>query len=114
MLAVMWPLAKSQAVAEPEPPIAEPPVDRVGQTQQRVRELKAQLDALDTEMLQFKTKHRVRTNRFGLLLSIECATLNGRAPIEREWRGLLQKRDGLVTAWHAALFSWSEAKGGSK
>lgn len=88
----------------------EPPIDREAEALARVRELKTQLDELDGEMLKFKTKHRVRTNRFGLLLGIECATLTGRPPIEKAWRELLRRRDKIVAEWHAALREWSQAK----
>jgi hypothetical protein len=85
-------------------------VDRVEETQRRVRQLKAELDSLDSEMLAFKTKNKIRTDRFGRLLGVECATLNGRASIETQWRVLLRRRDSLVSAWHKSLHEWAAAK----
>jgi len=39
-----------------------------------------------------------------LLLGIECAELAGRAAIERDWRALLRKRDGLpAIAWNRTV-----------
>jgi len=108
-----WWGEKPQQILDEPAPIA-PPLDRVEQTQQRVREIKSELDTLDAEMLKFKKEHRVRTNRFGVLLGIECASLTGRPEIERDWRALLRRRDGLMSAWHRALFEWSEAKGAAK
>jgi hypothetical protein len=88
----------------------EPPIDRVEQTQQRVRELKAQLDELDGEVLEFKTKHSVRTNRFGVLLGVNAPGFLEFARVQEQWRELLARRDKVVSAWHAALHEWSEAK----
>jgi hypothetical protein len=92
----------------------EPVVDRVAEAQARVTELKSELSLLDAEMLAFKTKNRVTTDWFGRLLGVQCAAMNGRAAIEKQWRALLKRRDGLVSAWHKALFKWSEVKGQSK
>jgi hypothetical protein len=109
----VWPFGKAETL-EDAAPIAEPVVDRVEHALQRVRELKSALDALDAEMLAFKSQNKITTDRFGRLLGLRCAELNGRAAIEREWRTLLRRRDGLVAGWHKALFDWSQAKEASK
>ena len=95
------------------PPLA-PPVDRIDAALARVKELKTALELLDAEMLAFKTKNKITADRFGRLLGCHCATITGKAAIETEWRTLLKKRDGLASAWHAALFAWSELKGAAK
>jgi len=103
----VWPFTESQEISEPT--IA-PPIDRVQETQRRVRALKNELDLLDAEMLKFKTENRITTDRFSRLLGVNCNEITGRAAIEREWRVLLRRRDALVSAWHRALFEWSQAK----
>jgi hypothetical protein len=92
-------------VAEPAPPI-----DRFGEAQNHIHELKTELDALDREMRPFKTAHHVSTDRFGRLLSIQCATLTGRAAVKKTWRELLTRRDKLVPQWHAALHEFAQLK----
>ena len=101
-----WGSRRPAEIIEREPVV----VDRVEVAQTRVRQLKAQLDELDAAMLKFKTENRVTTDRYGRLLGVRVSELNGRAKVEREWRGLLKQRDSLVSAWHQALFAWSEAK----
>jgi len=92
-------------------PIAEEPVvDREASTRERLHELKQQLAALDAKMLAFKTTYKVRSDRFGRLLGIECQGITGFPEVEREWRILLKKRDSLITQWHSALHEWSAAK----
>jgi hypothetical protein len=88
----------------------EPPIDRVTETQLRVSELKKQLDELNGMMLAFKTKNKITTDRYSRLLGVNCSDIGGREKIECEWRVLLRKRDGLVDAWHKALFAWAAAK----
>jgi capsule polysaccharide export protein KpsE/RkpR len=100
----MWPFQEKLE------PAFEPQVDREAEAHTRVRALKADLDALETEMLGFKQKYSIKSDRFGRLLGMLCADINGRPAIETEWRVLLKRRDSLVAQWHAALFSWSEAK----
>jgi hypothetical protein len=101
----MWPF-----VREKREPAFEPPIDRVEEAHARVRELKADLDALEGEMLAFKKQNCISADRFGRLLGMRCADIGGRPAIEHEWRSLLTRRDKLVSKWHAALFAWSEAK----
>jgi hypothetical protein len=110
---MMWPFAKSQQVLE-EPVEPEPVVDREAEAHQVVVKLKTKLAAHDAAMLAFKTKYRVRTDKYSRLLSIECASLNGRASVETEWRVLLHKRDSLIAQWHAALYRWAELKEAAK
>ena len=97
-----------QIVAAPEPEL--PPVDRLEEARLAMVSAKADLDLLDRAMLTFKTRHHVLTDKFGRLLSIQSATLTGRAKIEAEWRTLLARRDVVMTRWHAALFLWSDLK----
>lgn len=101
----MWPFRESQAVAE-----LESTVYPYAAAQDRVRELKVLLAALDAEMLAFKTKFTIRSDRFGRLLGIQSPSLTGRAAIENEWRALLCRRDRIVADWHQALHVWSELK----
>jgi hypothetical protein len=100
-----WGSRDSEPVA-----VAEPPVDREAQAREHVVALKAQLDELNLEMRAFKNKNSILSDRFGRLLGIHCDSVNGREKLEREWRALLRKRDGLVDAWHKALFAWAAAK----
>ena len=102
---VSWWNDKSEHVA-----IAEPPIDRVEQTQSRVQKIKAELSTLDREILDFKTKHRARVSRFGVLLSVHSPSVTGYAAIRTEWDGLLRRRDSLMAQWHSALRDFSEAK----
>jgi hypothetical protein len=97
--------SKSAAVAEPEPVI-----DHYEVAQERVSALKRQLDSLDSEMLAFKNKFTIRSDRYGRLLSIQSPSLSGRDAIEAEWRALLCRRDRIVADWHQALHEWSELK----
>jgi hypothetical protein len=109
MRGMSWWGEKSPQILEPEPP-----VDREAAALAIVRELKSDLDALNSEMLRFKTENHVKTDRFGRLLAIQCATLTGRPVIEKAWRELLHRRDKIVAQWHAALREWSEVKGAAK
>lgn len=103
----MWPFSETQQTLEPAPAAA--PVDREAEARERVRVVKAELDAIDAEMLAFKTKFRVRTDRFSRLLGIE-ASLSQRPKIETEWFALLKRRDIATANWHAALFAWAATK----
>jgi hypothetical protein len=89
---------------------AQPAVDYEAIAHERVRELKTKLDELDREMLHFKTKNRIRTDKFGRLLGVECAEITGYGAVSTQWRILLKRRDGLVTQWHEALKTWCETK----
>jgi hypothetical protein len=104
-----WFKQESPAVAEPEPV-----VDRELEALGTVRLLKAQLNEIDREMLEFKTKHAVKTDRFSRLLSVHSPGMTHYAAIRTEWDALLRRRDKTVAQWHAALHSWSEAKGAAK
>jgi len=95
---------ENQDIAEPEP------VDREAEARARVQALKPQLAELDDEMLAFKSKFKVRTDRFSRLLGVECPGIDGYPVVETQWRTLLKKRDALVAQWHQALKAWSEAK----
>jgi hypothetical protein len=106
-LSGMWPFEQNRQQILERP---EPPVDRGAETLATVRKLKAELDAVDRDMLAFKTKYKIKTNRFGVLLSVESPTMNGYAPIRCEWDALLRRRDNAVARWHQALHEWSEAK----
>ena len=86
------------------------PIDREAEARTKVRLLKASLNALDADMLHFKTKHRVKTDSFGRLLGIESPSMTGYAQIRIEWDALLRRRDRNVAQWHSALKAWSEAK----
>lgn len=106
----MWFQRKSApTIDEPPTAVAAVEPDREAEAHAVVVELKAQLAELDAEMLHFKSKFKIRTDRFSRLLGCESG-MSGYAEIEREWRTLLHKRDSLVTQWHAALFRWAEAK----
>jgi hypothetical protein len=102
-----WWSEKPQATLAPA---IEPPINRVAQTLSRVTRLKSELARLDAAMREFKTANRITTDRYGRLLGVRCAEVNGRDVIEKQWRELLKQRDGLVTAWHKALFEWAAAK----
>ncbi len=97
----------------PAPPIAVEPIDYKAAALERVKALKVKLDALDSEMLHFKTLHRIRTDRFSRLLSVESPGIAGFEPIAVEWRVLLKRRDSLVSQWHEALHTWSALPGGA-
>jgi hypothetical protein len=101
----MWPFAKIETVEEPPAP-----VDPEAESLALVRTSKAVLDTIDADMLAFRTRFKVRTDKFGRLLAIESATLTGRAKIEAEWQGLLRRRDKAVAEWHSALHEWVGAK----
>ncbi len=101
----MWPFAEEK-LAEPEPA----QIDYEAACMERVRAAKAELDTIDSAMLAFRTRFKVRTDKFGRLLAIESATLTGRAKIEAEWQGLLRRRDKAVAEWHSALHEWVGAK----
>lgn len=112
----MWFQRKSATLdGEPEdsalPAVA---VDREAEAQAAVVALKKQLADLDRAILAFKTKYRVRTDRFSRLLSVECPGISGYEKVHTEWRILLHKRDALVPRWHAALKNWAEAKEAAK
>ena len=104
----MWPFAKSRQVpnALPEEHSALPAVavDRVEEARQVLRGLKSRLDALNRRMLLFKSRYKIRTNRFGVLLSVESQGIGGYDAIALEWRVLLKERDGLLPEWHRALY----------
>jgi hypothetical protein len=93
----MWPFNKSQPVLDvpPEEHSALPAVavGRVEEARQVVRALKSRLDALDRRMLVFKSKYEVRTNRFGVLLSVESQGIGGYDAIALEWRVLLNRTE---------------------
>ncbi len=101
----MWPFEQSVTVAEPAPP-----TDHEAECLARVRTSKAVLDEIDSAMLAFRTRYKIRTDRFGRLLAIESPTLGGRAKIESEWQVLLRRRDKAVAEWHSALHEWVGAK----
>jgi len=101
MRGMSWWGEKSQQILKPAPIAA--PVDREAEARSRVVLLKAQLNDLDAEMLAFRTKHRARVSRFGVLLSVHSPTMNGYALIRTEWDRLLRRRDKVVAEWHAAL-----------
>jgi hypothetical protein len=106
----MWPFGEQKTATILEPA----PVDREAEALSRVRLLKAQLNEIDREMLEFKTKHAVKTDRFSRLLSVHSPGMTHYAAIRTEWDALLRRRDKTVAQWHAALHSWSEAKGAAK
>jgi len=97
--------SKTAAIPEPAPP----PIDREAQALNRVREIKAALNALDAEMQRFRSQHSIRADRFGRLLQIICP-LTARAAIETEWRELLKRRDRLMADWPAALSELNEIR----
>jgi hypothetical protein len=101
----MWPFQKHAVLDAPPEDSALPAVavDRVEEARQVVRELKSRLDALDRRMLVFKSKYKIRTNKFGVLLSVESQGIGGYDAIALEWRVLLKERDGLLPEWHRAL-----------
>ena len=96
-----FPASKTPLPIEPEP------IDYKAAALERVKALKLKLDSLDGEMLAFKSQHKIRTDRFGRLLSVESAGIAGFEPIAVEWRVLLKRRDSLVSQWHEALHTWS-------
>jgi hypothetical protein len=115
----MWPFQKTatlDANASPETSAtpAESAADRETEAHSAVVALKAQLAELDRAILTFKTKYRVRTDRFSRLLSIECPGISSYEKVHTEWRILLHKRDSLVPAWHNALKTLAEAKQAAK
>ena len=105
---VSWWAERTQAVAESAP--VAPVVDREAEALSRVRLSKAALDEIDREMLQFKTKHAVKTDRFSRLLSVHSPGMTGYSAIRCEWDALLRRRDKAVAQWHAVLREWSQAK----
>jgi len=109
-----WWGEKAAEKLETEPGPIAVAVNHVEETQSRVRELKNSLDALDAEMLAFKNKNRITTDRFSRLLGVNCSEMGGRAAVEREWRCLLRRRDSLASQWHAALHEWASMKGAAK
>jgi hypothetical protein len=84
-------------------------IDRLAEAHGRVRELKAQLATLDAEMMNFKTKYKIRTNRFSQLLGVECGFAEHDS-VATQWRVLLKRRDGLMASWYAALREFADAK----
>ena len=112
----MWPFATLDAPKPPETSAtpAESLADREAAAQAAVVALKAQLAELDREILHFKSRYTIRTDRFSRLLSVECPGISGYEKVHREWRILLHKRDSLVPLWHAALKNWAAAKQAAK
>jgi hypothetical protein len=113
----MWPFAKTTLDDPPEINSATPAesaADREAAALEAVRQLKAQLGELDSAILHFKSRYKVRTDRFSRLLSIECPGVNGFEKVQSEWRVLLRQRDSLVPRWHAALKTLAEAKQAAK
>ena len=100
----MWPFEKSVTLDEPAP------TDPEAECLARVRTSKAVLDEINSEMREFKSRYKIRTDSFGRLLGVESPTLGGRAAIETQWRALLARRDKAVAEWHSALHEWADAK----
>jgi hypothetical protein len=92
----------------------EPVVDREAEALREVHALKAQMDCLDAAMLEFRTKYSAKVSRFGVLLSVNSASMTGYAAIRNEWDALLRRRDRVVAQWHSALRVWSELKEAAK
>src|SRR6267378_2495121 len=90
-------------------PAPSPVVDRCEEAQARVREVKAELDSLNSDMLAFKNKHSLTTDRFGRILGMVCPLLE-RPTIEAAWRALLHRRDKLMDAWPVALTQLADAR----
>jgi hypothetical protein len=110
-----WWGSKSPKQTEPGPVAAVAvAVDREQESLTKVRALKAELARLDGEILAFKTRHRAKVSRFGVLLSVHSPSASGYEGIRCEWDGLLQRRDRIVAQWHTALRDWSQAKQGAK
>lgn len=101
----MWPFSAEKSEAAP----VAPPIDREAVALERVRQIKGELDALNGEMLAFKSRHSLRTDSFGRILQIICP-LTERAVIETAWRELLRRRDRLMEAWPAALSELNEIR----
>jgi hypothetical protein len=91
-------------------PAPTPPVDRCAEAQARVREVKAELDQINRDMLAFKTTNEIVTDSFGRLLRMRCSTIGGREVVESEWRSLLKRRDAAMNRWDQALREWSSLR----
>lgn len=100
---VSW-FSKTETLPEPAPV-----VDREAVALERVREIKAALSQLDAEMLSFKNKHSITTDRFGRIFGMICPLLE-RPTIETEWRVLLRRRDKLMEAWPVALSELNDVR----
>lgn len=91
-------------------PTPVPPADPVAEASARLAEVRTRLARLDATMLAFRTKYKVRANRFGQLLGVESPGIGGYQAIAEEWRGLLRERDGLMPQFYEALKSLAAAK----
>jgi hypothetical protein len=102
---VSW-FSKSATIVEPVPA---PVVDRVEALVEELREVDARLASLDAEMLAFRTRYSLRTDRFGRIIAAQ-ATVNGFAAIQLEWQALLKRSDQLFFKRNDILQAWSAAK----
>lgn len=72
-----------------------------------VREAHAKLEAADVALRKFRQENCIV---LGTQLYFQCRTIDGRAALDREWHGLVVKRDQLLQKHNQALQVYSELK----
>jgi len=103
----MWPFSET---ARKSSPIEAPNVDRQSDLLAELGVIDAQLNILNHEALEFRRKHEIITDRFNQIVRMASPSMNGRASVEREWRGLLRQADKLLARRNEVLAEWSGLK----
>jgi hypothetical protein len=81
----------------------EPPIDREAELREELRQVEVSLRQLNDEMRAFRGEHHLRTDRFNQITGMLSASMNGRASVEREWRGYCAGVNHLLTRHNALL-----------
>lgn len=93
-----------------DPPPIEPTLDRLEVARSRMAEVKSELDALNADILTFKTKHALRLDRFDQIIGMLGDSITARFEVEKRWRVLMDRRVRLIARWNPALEEWAAAR----
>lgn len=93
-----WGERKAVQILEPAVPI-----DREAELREELRQVEVSLSQLNSEMREFRTAHSLFTDRFNRIVSMRSASMNGRASVERDWRGYNARANQLVIRHNALL-----------
>jgi hypothetical protein len=93
--------------ATPAPAPEMPPwkFRQLNEAERKVRDLQEALEVANVELRKFRTDNCVV---LGTQMYFRCATIDGRAALDQQWRELVLTRDRLLQQWNAALAEFAE------
>lgn len=85
-------------------------IDRVAELHARMGLAKAVLDALNAEILEFRAKHGLETDRLDQIIKMRGDSIAARARVAPLWRALQARKNRALHEFSRAQRVWSDAK----